>query len=112
MNAIVSFQNVSYRIGNRTLLDGLSFELHAGETLVLLGRSGSGKTTALKMVNDLLRRELSHAQKSHASVSDTKTGRKWTRLAQKRRHRSPCVRQVPANPDLSRYQLPGRVPRG
>src|SRR5207244_10160659 len=55
VNAIVSFQNVSYRIGNRTLLDGLSFELHAGETLVLLGRSGSGKTTALKMVNDLLR---------------------------------------------------------
>ena len=33
VNAIVSFQNVSYRIGNRTLLDGLSFELHAGETL-------------------------------------------------------------------------------
>jgi osmoprotectant transport system ATP-binding protein len=55
VNAIVSFQNVSYRIGNRTLLDGLSFDLHAGETLVLLGRSGSGKTTALKMVNDLLR---------------------------------------------------------
>jgi len=55
VNAIVSFQNVSYRIGNRTLLHGLSFDLHAGETLVLLGRSGSGKTTALKMVNDLLR---------------------------------------------------------
>jgi osmoprotectant transport system ATP-binding protein len=55
VNAVVSFQNVSYHIGNRALLQDLSFELQAGETLVLLGRSGSGKTTALKMVNDLLR---------------------------------------------------------
>ena len=54
MNAVVSFQNVSYRIGNRELLQDLSFDLYAGETLVLLGRSGSGKTTALKMVNRLL----------------------------------------------------------
>ena len=55
MNAIVAFRNVSYRIGNRQLLHDLTFELYPGETLVLLGRSGSGKTTALKMVNHLLR---------------------------------------------------------
>jgi osmoprotectant transport system ATP-binding protein len=54
VNAVVSFQNVSYRIGTRELLQDLSFDLYAGETLVLLGRSGSGKTTALKMVNRLL----------------------------------------------------------
>jgi osmoprotectant transport system ATP-binding protein len=55
VNAVVAFRNVSYRIGNRELLHDLSFDLHPGETLVLLGRSGSGKTTALKMVNHLLR---------------------------------------------------------
>ncbi len=55
MNAVVAFQNVSYRIGNRQILHDLSLEVHPGETLVLLGRSGSGKSTALKMVNDLLR---------------------------------------------------------
>jgi osmoprotectant transport system ATP-binding protein len=54
VNSVVSFQHVSYRIGNRQLLQDLSFDLHGGETLVLLGRSGSGKTTALKMVNRLL----------------------------------------------------------
>jgi osmoprotectant transport system ATP-binding protein len=55
VNAVVAFRNVSYRIGNRQLLHDLSFDLYPGETLVLLGRSGSGKTTALKMVNHLLR---------------------------------------------------------
>ncbi len=54
MSAEVVFRNVSCRIGERQILDRLSFEVTAGETLVLLGRSGSGKTTALKMVNGLI----------------------------------------------------------
>ncbi len=38
----------------RTILDRLSFEVDRGETLVLLGRSGSGKTTALRLINRML----------------------------------------------------------
>ena len=52
--APVVFRDVSFRIRDRVILDRLTFEVAAGETLVLLGRSGSGKTTALKMVNGLL----------------------------------------------------------
>jgi len=52
--AAVEFRRVSFRIGDKVILDDLSFAIQAGETLVLLGRSGSGKTTALKMVNGLL----------------------------------------------------------
>ena len=55
MSAVVEFRNVGYRVGGREILRDLSFSVGAGETLVLLGRSGSGKTTALKMVNALLR---------------------------------------------------------
>jgi osmoprotectant transport system ATP-binding protein len=55
MNPLVEFRGVWYRAGARDILSDLSFELRAGETLVLLGRSGSGKTTALKLVNALLR---------------------------------------------------------
>jgi osmoprotectant transport system ATP-binding protein len=54
MSAIVEFRQVSYRIGEREILRDMSLAIEAGETIVLLGRSGSGKTTALKMVNGLL----------------------------------------------------------
>jgi osmoprotectant transport system ATP-binding protein len=52
--AAVEFRQVSFRVGGHLILDNVSFEVASGETLVLLGRSGSGKTTALKMVNGLL----------------------------------------------------------
>ncbi len=52
--AALEFRGVSYRIDGNLVLDNLSFRIEPGRTLVLLGRSGSGKTTALKMVNGLL----------------------------------------------------------
>ncbi len=51
---VVSFRDVSFARGGSAILDRLNLEVMAGETLVLLGRSGSGKTTALKMVNGLI----------------------------------------------------------
>jgi osmoprotectant transport system ATP-binding protein len=54
----VEFRGIGYSVprpeGSSAILQDLSFKVDAGETLVLLGRSGSGKTTALKMVNRLL----------------------------------------------------------
>ncbi len=50
----VEFRGASYSIGSREILSELSFTVRDGETLVLLGASGSGKTTALKMVNAML----------------------------------------------------------
>ncbi len=53
MSPAVEFRNVHYRIGGRSILRGLTLSIEPGETLVLLGRSGSGKTTALRLINGM-----------------------------------------------------------
>jgi osmoprotectant transport system ATP-binding protein len=51
----IEFRGVSYRLQDgRALLADLNLTIASGETLVLLGRSGAGKTTALKLINLLL----------------------------------------------------------
>jgi len=53
--ALVEFRNVSYAIdSSRNIIDSLSLDVSRGETLVLLGESGCGKTTTLRLVNRLL----------------------------------------------------------
>jgi osmoprotectant transport system ATP-binding protein len=54
-NPLVQFQNVSFSLpGSGTILSELNLTVERGETLVLLGESGCGKTTTLKLVNRLL----------------------------------------------------------
>jgi osmoprotectant transport system ATP-binding protein len=51
----IKFHDVSFVLpGGRRLLANLNLQVGAGETLVLLGRSGSGKTTTMKLINRLI----------------------------------------------------------
>ncbi len=51
----ILLRGTSYQLpGGSILVDSLSLEIPEGVTLVLLGRSGSGKTTTLKLMNRLL----------------------------------------------------------
>ena len=51
----VEFRDVSFIVpGGKKLLAHLDLTVRRGETLVLLGRSGSGKTTTMKLINRLL----------------------------------------------------------
>src|SRR5262249_17127633 len=54
MTSIVEFRTASYPLNGRALVEDISFNIQSGETIVLLGRSGSGKTTTLKLMNRLL----------------------------------------------------------
>jgi osmoprotectant transport system ATP-binding protein len=54
--ALVEFRNVSYGVAGMAslIVSDLNLTINRGETLVLLGESGCGKTTTLKLVNRLL----------------------------------------------------------
>jgi phospholipid/cholesterol/gamma-HCH transport system ATP-binding protein len=52
---VISFQDVHIGFEDREVLQGISFETWPGETKVLLGEGGSGKTLIMKMAAGLLR---------------------------------------------------------
>lgn len=51
---MIELESVTKRYGDTTVVDCVSFRVEPGELLVLLGGSGSGKTTTCKMVNRLV----------------------------------------------------------
>jgi len=51
---MIRVENLSKRYGTTAVVDNVWFSVAPGETLVLLGTSGSGKTTTLKMLNRLI----------------------------------------------------------
>lgn len=54
-DAIIELRNVSKYYGDVQVLDGVSFRLRHGETKIILGASGSGKSTMLKLMMGLER---------------------------------------------------------
>ena len=50
----IQFDRVSYQVGGNLIIEDLNLEVRKGEVLVLLGESGCGKTTTLKLINRLI----------------------------------------------------------
>jgi ABC-2 type transport system ATP-binding protein len=51
---ILEVKNISKSFDGKKVIDGVSFSVGEGKIVGLLGKNGSGKTTILKMINDLL----------------------------------------------------------
>jgi ABC-2 type transport system ATP-binding protein len=52
---VLSVRGLTKRIGRRTIIDNLSFDVYAGEVFGFLGPNGAGKTTTIRMLVDLIR---------------------------------------------------------
>ena len=101
----IEFDHVSFRLPDgRTLLSNLSLEVHRGETLVLLGRSGSGKTTTMKLINRLI-----DPTEGQVKV-DGKPTLEWDPI-QLRRRIGYVIQEVGLFPHLSVEENIGVVPR-
>ena len=75
----IEFVHVGYSVGRSPVLRDLNLSIPSGETLVLLGRSGSGKSTALKLINRLL------LPQSGSVIVDGRDTREWDPIALRRR---------------------------
>lgn len=51
---MIELKNISKVFGNKRAVDNISFTVNEGENMVLLGTSGCGKTTTLKLINRLI----------------------------------------------------------
>ena len=69
---VVEVRNVVKSYGNRTVVDGVSFDVERGEVFGLIGPNGAGKTTTIRMMMDLVRPD---------SGEITVLGEGWTEAA-------------------------------
>ena len=104
-NTAIQFRNVSYRFnGGSELLHNLDLDIQLGETLVLLGRSGSGKTTTLKLINHLLEPTGGEIRVEGKSTRD------WDPI-RLRRHIGYAIQEVGLFPHFTVERNIGVVPR-
>ena len=52
--SLLELSNVSYKVKDKTIIDGVSFSVDAGDYISIVGPSGSGKSTLLKLCSDLI----------------------------------------------------------
>jgi osmoprotectant transport system ATP-binding protein len=101
----IEFDHVTFRLPDgRPLLADLTLSVTTGETLVLLGRSGSGKTTTMKLINRLLDPSAGEVRVQGKSTLD------WDPI-QLRRRIGYVIQEIGLFPHLSVEQNIGLVPR-
>ena len=101
---MIAFADVVAERGGREVLRGVSLQVRSGEIVALVGRSGSGKTTMLRLVNRLLPLTRGEVRVADRSVSQ------WDPISL-RRHTGYAIQEVGLFPHLTVAQNIGVVPR-
>lgn len=66
-SSLVEFQNVRFGYGERLILDDVSFTIPRGKVTALMGASGGGKTTVMRLIGGQFK-----AQQGHVMLHDSK----------------------------------------
>jgi osmoprotectant transport system ATP-binding protein len=100
---VIAFEGVSCARGSTVVLTALSLDVPEGQTLALVGRSGAGKSTALKLINRMLEPDGGRV------VVDGRDTREWERTALRRRT-GYMLQEVGLFPHMSVSRNVGVVP--
>jgi osmoprotectant transport system ATP-binding protein len=100
----IEFKEACYAVQGKEILGPLSFQVPRGETLVFLGKSGSGKTTALRLMNGLLLPTAGEVLVEGVST------RKWD-LVRLRRGIGYVIQEIGLFPHMTVGRNVGLVPR-
>ena len=79
-NPIIRFDGVTKRLSGHNVLSNLSFEIQRGETAVLMGASGCGKTTVLRCINGLEHVDAGHLYVHGTDIVHPPRGFNWNRF--------------------------------
>lgn len=102
--AVIQFKHVQKRYGDEVVIPNLSFTINEDEFITILGSSGSGKTTTLKMINGLLEPSAGEILIDGQKISDLN-------LVDLRRHMGYVVQQIGLFPHMTISQNISVVPK-
>lgn len=101
---MIEFKNVSKQFNNNSVIKDLNFKIDCGEFFVIIGASGSGKTTILKMINQLIVQTSGDIFINGKSVKDYN-------LRQLRLNIGYVLQQIALFPNLSVYENVCLIPK-
>ena len=96
MSTAIEFQNITKTYENKTIVDHLNLSIQEGEFVTMIGSSGCGKTTTLKMVNG----QITPDQGDIVGLDEDMKERYPSELSGGQQQRVGIARALAASPDI------------